>query len=1076
MDLTIILLAVTIAVNLALGFFILFRDHANIVNRVICTLLFLLSFMTVSILGALNAQSANIMLFWVRLAYFVSSFIPAIFLYFSIVFPKADNVPSQGKGFLIFLPALFFSLVSFTPLIEKEAGFPFSIPPAYGPLMPAFTIFLVVYFLFGFYNLIKKYNQYQGHEKLQIWYVLFGAVMASSIVIFTNIILPQFFNSANFAGVGPASSLIFVGFISYAIVRYRLLDIEDFFSRSMVFLALLIFVGGSLYFFAAEKTRFLLSFYIVLANSLIGFFILFQNFRSRLNRIFFLLIFCLASWVFSLSVFQVTGHLFWGRATYAFISFVPPVFLSFVRIFPKSHEKPHFYEYLLYILGAVFAYLSFTDLIVRDVAVFAWGYNLNLGRIYSLFTLYFLGIMFSSFVYLFLKYKKATGTSRLQFMYVFLGTFLTAAIGITVGIILPIMGFPRFYYLAPPATFIMVGFIAYAIIKHRLMSVELVIQKGFVYTVTSVLIIGLYAMGVYLSEQLLRSTLGYTSVFATAFLVFILAIVFQPLLHFVQAVADRIFLRHRYDYQKSLRTLSRKILGIIRLKELSKLIVSTFVEVMRVSEISFLVLNKDKNCFSAVDLPSITTHGRYKRFDLAADGKLIQSLIATKRILLVDELDDEIYKQESEGQRGAERIGFLNNLLVEIESWGFKMWIPIVLRDELIAVIALGDKLSGDIFTVEDLRLLNTLANQTALALENVRLYQEVLEMKNYNQDVLDSLVYGVLTTDENGKIKSSNPAMQKITGLNNSDLIGSDFNNIFSPRNPLHISIANTLKNKCFFNFDASLVNKKRGLVPIMINTTLLGPMPKKTGMLLAVRDLTEIKELENRARQTDKLKALGTMSAGMAHEIKNPLSSLRILSQLLPIKYEDPEFRKKLLEIVPAEVGRIDRIVESLLRFARTTRMKFITINISDYLDEILRDYLRQAEDNQVKIVKNYAKLPEIMIDRDQLFQVFSNLFVNAIQAMPEGGTLNIMTKIGKQTENFIQGIAIEISDTGHGIAEENLKHLFDPFFTTKHAGTGLGLTIAHNIIDAHQGHIKVTSKVGEGTSFHIYLPVHQ
>ena len=154
----------------------------------------------------------------------------------------------------------------------------------------------------------------------------------------------------------------------------------------------------------------------------------------------------------------------------------------------------------------------------------------------------------------------------------------------------------------------------------------------------------------------------------------------------------------------------------------------------------------------------------------------------------------------------------------------------------------------------------------------------------------------------------------------------------------------------------------------------------------------------------------------------------------------------------------------------------MKFSTVDIKDYLEEILKDYLRQAKEGQVKIVKNYANLPEVTLDKDQLLQVFSNLFVNAIQAMPEGGTMTINTKVGKEMEGLIQGVLVEISDTGHGISEENLKHLFDPFFTTKYGGTGLGLTIAHNIVEAHRGEIKVTSNLGQGTAFHIYLPVQQ
>ncbi|HTY12587.1 MAG TPA: ATP-binding protein, partial [Candidatus Omnitrophota bacterium] len=249
-----------------------------------------------------------------------------------------------------------------------------------------------------------------------------------------------------------------------------------------------------------------------------------------------------------------------------------------------------------------------------------------------------------------------------------------------------------------------------------------------------------------------------------------------------------------------------------------------------------------------------------------------------------------------------------------------------------------------------------------------------------------------------------------------------------------------------------------------------------KKNGVLLTISDLTGVKELEEKVRRADKLSALATMAAGMAHEIKNPLSSMKVLSQLLPIKYQDGEFRDKFIEIMPKEINRIDRIVESLLGFARATSPKYEKMKIEEVIEDDVKYYTDQAKAGGIVIETEYASLPEIMGDHDQLGQVFSNLILNAIQAMPDGGKLKIRTVEGNKIENLLQSVVIEISDTGHGISPQNMKKLFDPFFTTKYSGTGLGLTIVHNIVDGHRGTIDVSSEPGKGTAFTITLPVGQ
>ncbi|MDD5593152.1 MAG: ATP-binding protein, partial [Candidatus Margulisbacteria bacterium] len=197
---------------------------------------------------------------------------------------------------------------------------------------------------------------------------------------------------------------------------------------------------------------------------------------------------------------------------------------------------------------------------------------------------------------------------------------------------------------------------------------------------------------------------------------------------------------------------------------------------------------------------------------------------------------------------------------------------------------------------------------------------------------------------------------------------------------------------------------------------------------------------------------------------------------AQLLPTKIDDLEYRKKLEEILPREIDRIDRIVESLLDFARSTAPTFEKLKIEAVLEENVNYFTDQAKSSGIKILTHYAELPEIEADHGQISQVFSNLILNAMQAMPEGGEIIVSTFPGKKTEDILQTIRVQVADTGHGISEEMIKKLFDPFFTTKYGGTGLGLTITHSIVDGHKGFIDVESKVGRGTTFTVTLPVSQ
>jgi len=258
------------------------------------------------------------------------------------------------------------------------------------------------------------------------------------------------------------------------------------------------------------------------------------------------------------------------------------------------------------------------------------------------------------------------------------------------------------------------------------------------------------------------------------------------------------------------------------------------------------------------------------------------------------------------------------------------------------------------------------------------------------------------------------------------------------------------------------------------------------------------DLRDSQERLILSEKLASLGTMAAGMAHEIKNPLVSLRTFTQLLTQKWEDKEFREKFATIIPHEIERINRIAESLLKFGRPMKPELTKVDVNSLLEEVLMLFESECKKNNVRVTKKLAALPEIQGDAGQFSQAFINIIKNAIESMQsKGGALVVKTDIGevvklgkmqrkgvKQGDEMIWGeeeeagkpvpvIFIEVSDTGEGITEENLKSLFDPFFTTKMTGTGMGLPITLRIIEEHKGSIKVKSQAGKGTTFLITLP---
>jgi PAS domain S-box-containing protein len=404
-------------------------------------------------------------------------------------------------------------------------------------------------------------------------------------------------------------------------------------------------------------------------------------------------------------------------------------------------------------------------------------------------------------------------------------------------------------------------------------------------------------------------------------------------------------------------------------------------------------------------------------------------------------------------------------------------------QEGLEGIVLLGPRLSGSIYGAPEQHALQLLCNHLAVALNNARLYTQLQDSKIYNETLVDSLVSGVVAASLDGTITVFNREAQRITGLAATDTLTQPLGVL--PR-PLENLLKETLKGSpAIANQDFTLPQSHGEPIPLRVSSSVIyGHAGKKLGAFLVVNDLTTIRQLELQVRRTDRLASLGTLAAGMAHEIKNPLVSIKTFTQLMPERYDDADFRETFSSLVGGEVKRIDSIVNQLLRFSRPSKPVLAAISLHDLLNNALKLLQQQMRSKNIQLSTSFTIAPDsINADGDQLSQAFINFFLNAIEAMQQGGTLTVVTSQPSPehpSSAWWNGhpdrpmILVRIQDTGEGISQEDLTHIFDPFFTTKSQGTGLGLSVAHGIIQEHSGLIDVKSEAGHGTTFTIAIPL--
>ena len=353
--------------------------------------------------------------------------------------------------------------------------------------------------------------------------------------------------------------------------------------------------------------------------------------------------------------------------------------------------------------------------------------------------------------------------------------------------------------------------------------------------------------------------------------------------------------------------------------------------------------------------------------------------------------------------------------------------------------------------------------------------FAELSDLKSYTDHILGSLATGIITLDLEGRVVTLNPAAEALTGRVTASVGGRACGDVFAHLPELRDLLLQTLASR-FGLAPVSLVLSRgeAAAVPVEVTITpLKGGEGQALGVSAALRDLSAVRLLEEQLSRSDRLAALGTLAAGLAHEIKNPLTSVMTFSRHVARRFADERFRQRFQSVVPRELERINRIVEDLLRLARPSRLALAPVHLPEILDQALDLYGNQIEAKGVRVVRDYALgLPPVPGDSEHLYQALVNLVTNALDAMEQGGTLTIRAARAEEADR--QCLRIEVTDTGAGIGPAETASVFNPFFTTKASGTGLGLAIAHKIIDDHGGTISFRSVAGRGTTFTVLLPL--
>jgi PAS domain S-box-containing protein len=657
-------------------------------------------------------------------------------------------------------------------------------------------------------------------------------------------------------------------------------------------------------------------------------------------------------------------------------------------------------------------------------------------------------------------------TARRQLRWIVWGTLLGGvpfALGYAVPFALGMTPNVKMELLAIPLGLIPLSF-ASAIVRYRLMDVEVIVKRGLVYVAAAAGIVALFAVLLRAVGWFFAGGAANTIIAVLATLVVVLAA--RPIRDAVQNVLDRAFYRDRYDYRRALVGFARDLSTDLDLPRLADRLVRRISETLVIDRIALMVADEAGNAFRPTRAEGFVGDPPPLPFDSGVGARARGGHHVA--------LDDPATLRRA----GSD----------EVEFWrahGVHDIIPCVSKQTGIAVLALGRKERGEPLSSEDMALLVAVAAQVATAIENGRLYQqlkaqadEVERMRQSNENILESLDNGLAVVGADTRVIRWNRALEHLSGIPRREAVGHGLADLLGASLVEAIDEARrgNPAGAALYRVPLTLAraHAETGRLVDVVVVPLQGvDGAGAEGSIVVFEDVTSRARLEEQLQISDKMASIGLLAAGVAHEVNTPLTGISSYTQMLLDRADPEDPQTKLLEKIERQTFRAAKIVNGLLTLARGGQAsnERAPVDLNSVINDVLSLLEHQFRAVNIQVRRDLSATPPIVVGTEhKLQQVFLNLFINARDAMPRGGWLSITTRASGEWATA------EVGDTGAGIPAEHLARIYDPFFTTKPIGqgTGLGLSITYGIVGEHEGTISCDSRPGEGTRFTLALPL--